>query len=392
MTTTDNLSQRSRVVTHFASPERVSAGDLEKDVQIATQNAVIDGLLTTIGGLLAVLNEHRQILAINDALLHTLGIEDAGQVLGLRLGEAIRCAHSGDMPSGCGTSQYCATCGAAIAIVATLSDGKPQERKCTVTVPQDGKTADLCLRVRACRITVQARHFVLLFLQDVTADERRAALERAFFHDIGNIVMSLEGATGSLAAAEPAGQGEHVKRIQTLARRLVHEAKIQRTLSQAQMGEYQLWRVETSVERVIAELRDLFAAHPAREGKTLSLPESPPDGRLDTDLSLVVRVLTNMVTNALEAKDEGGEVRVWVERADGAATFCVWNRRAIPEEIALRVFQRHFTTKTGSGRGIGTYAMKLLGEELLGGAVDFSSSEAEGTVFRLSLPIAGTPE
>jgi signal transduction histidine kinase len=59
----------------------------------------------------------------------------------------------------------------------------------------------------------------------------------------------------------------------------------------------------------------------------------------------------------------------------------------MPREIAMRVFQRHFTTKQGTGRGLGTYAMKLLGERHLGGTVDFESDAASGTVFRIALPL-----
>ncbi|MCG8333275.1 MAG: ATP-binding protein, partial [Proteobacteria bacterium] len=37
------------------------------------------------------------------------------------------------------------------------------------------------------------------------------------------------------------------------------------------------------------------------------------------------------------------------------------------------------------GRGLGTYSMKLLGEEFLGGKVAFSSTEEKGTEFTITL-------
>ena len=55
--------------------------------------------------------------------------------------------------------------------------------------------------------------------------------------------------------------------------------------------------------------------------------------------------------------------------------------------IVPRIFQRNFSTKAEAGRGIGTYSMKLLGEDVLGGEVGFTSSEKDGTVFRLLHPI-----
>lgn len=48
----------------------------------------------------------------------------------------------------------------------------------------------------------------------------------------------------------------------------------------------------------------------------------------------------------------------------------------------LSVFKRYFSTKSKSGRGIGTYSMKLFGERYLGGKVGFYCSEGV-TVFIL---------
>jgi sensor histidine kinase regulating citrate/malate metabolism len=48
------------------------------------------------------------------------------------------------------------------------------------------------------------------------------------------------------------------------------------------------------------------------------------------------------------------------------------------------------TGKEGLGRGVGTYSMKLFGEDVLGGTADCSSSEREGTIFSFRLPRLNT--
>ena len=53
--------------------------------------------------------------------------------------------------------------------------------------------------------------------------------------------------------------------------------------------------------------------------------------------------------------------------------------------LALRIFKRNFTTKEQLGHGLGTYSMKFFGEKVLGGLVDFTTSETAGTTFRLTL-------
>ena len=109
---------------------------------------------------------------------------------------------------------------------------------------------------------------------------------------------------------------------------------------------------------------------------------------LNTDLMLVSRTLGNMLLNALEATPDGGRVLLETRREDDAVCWAVSNSGHIPENIQKRIFQRHFSTKEGSGRGFGTYSMKLFAEHYLNGSITFASSAETGTVFTLRLPVA----
>ena len=115
----------------------------------------------------------------------------------------------------------------------------------------------------------------------------------------------------------------------------------------------------------------------------------PPkeDVRLKTDRSLLSRGLSNMVINALEASTPKQKVELWVEHLNESLVFFVQNAQVIPELIALRIFERNFSTKSKSGRGLGTFSMKLFGEQILGGKVSFTSTEKKGTIFQLALPL-----
>ena len=62
------------------------------------------------------------------------------------------------------------------------------------------------------------------------------------------------------------------------------------------------------------------------------------------------------------------------------------NPSVMPRDIQLQVFQRSFSTK-GSGRGLGTYSVRLFTEKYLGGSISFRSAEGEGTTFRVTLPL-----
>ncbi|MCJ7600691.1 MAG: PAS domain-containing sensor histidine kinase, partial [Desulfobulbaceae bacterium] len=371
--------------TYFAPAERCTKEQLQQEIRLISRNPVIDGLMMSLSGLIAVLDEHRQVIAVNDTMLEMLGYADAGEVLGLRPGEVLHCIHAYEEPWGCGTTKSCVTCGAAIAIVASLETNKPQERICAATVMKDGKEIEICFQVRSYPIKFEVQRFLLLFMQDITNQQAWASLERVFFHDINNILTGLLG-TADLLTME-AEDHKLVKTLRQLVIRLKKEIDIQRVLSQTKKECYQMVYHQISVLEVMRELRNFFSSHPAALGKSLILPEIIPHVSITTDFSLLLRVLTNMVTNAFEATDPAGEVKIGINEGEKTIVFSVWNHQVIPEGIRLRIFQRHFTTKTGVGRGIGTFSMKLFGEDFLKGKIDFTSSADDGTFFTFTLPL-----
>lgn len=375
--------------THFLPALRMSEEELRRLIERVAAEPAIQVVLAAAGGLVAVLNAQRQVLAVNRAYLARLGVADPAAVLGLRPGEAIGCVHSHDHPGGCGTGPACVSCGAAIALLAAGEVREPAERDCVLTVERDGRRQDLCLRARAAPILVEGSPLLLLFLEDVTTDRRRAALERAFLHDLRNALAALLGAVEELEIDRPPAQAALAREVRTLAWRLAREIEVHQALSVEGDGLPRRRGAPVRLDRVVAELADAVAHHPAARDRHVNLPAMPPRVDLRTEPVLLQRVLSNMLVNALEATPRGGEVRLDVSVEGGTVTFSVWNAGVIPAAVVPRVFQRYFTTKEGLGRGQGTWAMKLLGETHLGGRVDFTTSEADGTVFRLALPLEG---
>ena len=372
--------------SYFAPAHRAERRQLLRNIDFLSHNVLMNTLLRSAGGLLAVLNEHRQIIALNESLLQVLDVEDGKEVFGLRLGEAIHCVHARDMPGGCGTGRFCSSCGAAIAIVTSLCEKRPEERDCAVTVNRDGTTEDLFFRVRAYAVRIEEQRLVMLFLQDMTEHSRRAMLERVFLHDITNLVAGLVGNAELLNAEKDGRPSEHAREVLQLSLRLAKEIQVHRALLGADSTAITPVGEDISVKDVIGELRHVFSHHPVAGNKRLEVDAVSPESHIRTDLSLLIRVVANALTNAFEATAEGGTVRLWQEPANGGVTFCVWNEQMIPENVALRVFQRSFTTKTGAGRGVGAYVMKLLTETYLHGRVGFTTSAEAGTVFRIFVP------
>ena len=369
--------------TYFAIPERVTDSELAEEIAFVSQSPLISGLLHSVGGLLAVLDSHRQVVALNETFLDMLGLDHPEQTLGLRLGEVMHCVHSGEEPAGCGTTKACASCGAAISIVSCLGQDKPVERICSLKAKRGGRQVDIALLVRSHGICVHNRRILLVFIQDITQQQQWAALERTFFHDVNNMLSLLLTASELLVEETPS---ELARTIHQASLRLTKEVAIQRCLAESETASYQPNMCLVEVGQALKELQSFFGSHPVARGKSVVCDDSNAGLSVTTDITLLLRVLCNMVINALEATEPQGAVKVWAEGEAGRVTFCVWNAQPIPEAVALRIFQRNFSTKQQAGRGVGTFSMKLLGEKFLGGSVTFTSSPEKGTVFRLSLP------
>jgi len=269
----------------------------------------------------------------------------------------------------------------------------PVERKCIIRAQHNGVETDVCFLVRACPVIADGHRYLLLFMQNTTTQEKRAALERSFFHDINNILSGLLGAS-ELLLLKHDGDEESlplVKTIKQQATRLANEVAIQRSLLHSELSELRPVMHVVPVTDLLTEMQSLFASHSAATGKVLLIDPPNTDTLIRTDGSLLLRILSNMLTNAFEASEPGTTVRLWLETEEGRLCFCVWNATEIDEAVRLRIFQRYISTKEGVGRGTGTYTMKLFGETFLNGRVGFSSSATDGTVFRLCLPISPTP-
>ena len=186
----------------------------------------------------AILNQERQVLAVNKSLLKAINAESVSEIIGLRPGEALQCHYSGEEPGGCGTSRYCPTCGAAVAMVTSLKEDRPVERICSIRLSgDDNDYRDLVLSVRCSPVVFESERFLLLFLLDISKQQAMAALERTFFHDVKNTLTPLIGATEML------GLGlQNNKALDTLKKmvpRLAKEIEMQRVLSYAIQDDYE---------------------------------------------------------------------------------------------------------------------------------------------------------
>jgi signal transduction histidine kinase len=301
------------------------------------------------------------------------------------MGEALLCEHAHDEPHGCGTTRFCRNCGTARATVRCVETNRSGADECRIARDPHLALPALDLLVWTTPLEIRGEGFVIFAVRDMADEKRRAVLERIFFHDVLNAAGGLQGLIALLHASSASERGELIDMAQQLSAQLVEEIEAQRDLAAAERGELRSDFREIDAEDLLGRVRSACVGHPAAVGKQVVVDEIAGKTRFDSDEVVLRRVLGNLLKNALEASLEGGTVRIGFRNVDRPC-FRVHNATAMPDAVRDQIFQRSFTTKPGSGRGVGTYSIKLLTERHLRGTVSFTTSPAAGTTFLIELP------
>ncbi len=378
--------QETIAFSQFAPAERASKISLKEQADLFAGEELLSSLFNGVPDIFLILNAQRQIVFANRAILNFLGVEERHTLYGLRPGEAFDCVHASETMGGCGTTEFCRMCGAVNAILSSLR-GKETINECRIT-RRDGTPLDL--RVWTTPLNIDNHRFTMFAVTDISHEKRRQTMERLFFHDILNTAGGLRGISELLKDASVEEMEELKDMIYTLAERLVDEIQTQRILTAAETDELATNPTVLHSVALLRQVIDTFRNHEVTGNRVIRLDPDSHDLTFTSDRVLVGRVLGNLLKNALEATPPGDVVTLGCTSTEDTISFWVHNPSFMSKGVQLQVFQRSFSTK-GSGRGLGTYSIKLLTEKYLHGTVTFTSSPKDGTKFTLCYPLHLSP-
>jgi PAS domain S-box-containing protein len=221
-------------------------------------------------------------------------------------------------------------------------------------------------------------------------------------HDFNNILGAILG-YGELAHQQSA-PGSTMRRYLDSVMHAAERAKtlIERILgfSRSGLGD----RVPVNVQFVIEETLELLEASlPA--GIRLESRIDAGNAAVIGDATYLHQVAMNLGTNAIQAMERGGVLRVVLECAElnenrtlsrgslrpGSYLRLIVSDTGIgiPAGVLERIFDPFFTTKgVGEGTGLGLSLVHGIVSDL-GGAINVTSKAGEGTSFEIWLPVAG---
>lgn len=115
-------------------------------------------------------------------------------------------------------------------------------------------------------------------------------------------------------------------------------------------------------------------------------PTLPP---VQVDREQLWEAILNLISNALDAMPDGGNLTVSAQRQGAEALVSVSDSgRGMTEEEARYLFVPFFTTKSdGTGLGL-AYTQRVVNEH--GGKIEFATVQGKGSTFSIQLPFAVT--
>jgi nitrogen fixation/metabolism regulation signal transduction histidine kinase len=211
-------------------------------------------------------------------------------------------------------------------------------------------------------------------------------MARQVAHEIKNPLTPISLSIGLLRRARDEGSPEAesilVRTMDMIERQVAAMREIARDFHSFAGQHRDLEPVDLGA--LLDEVLELSAAWAAEE--SVQLVREGDGGLVLGDPGELRRALLNLVSNAIEASDGGGELRARCEvRGNEVEVELVDSGRGLDPEQVQHLFEPYFTTRT-SGTGLGLAIVRRVVEDL-GGRVSLENrSDGRGAVARIVLP------
>ncbi|MGN1219619.1 MAG: sensor histidine kinase [Candidatus Cryptobacteroides sp.] len=330
-----------------------------------------------------ILEESGNIFLVVDESLqiHNIAYDPVDTSVKLCIGDYLKCTNAVSSSEGCGCHQNCKRCNLRGMVEESMHEMKKMEADASLLLQNN---QDYCAHVISTPFIDNGKKFSIVLLLDRTSRQRELMLERIFCHDLLNLSGALNGLLDTM---EHSDSDEMRSVLKSISSQMMEEIKAQRDLIYAINGllkpSKEFFKASEVLDFVKGSLcqiaRDMYNVN-------IIIDSDLAEEQLESDKVLINRVIHNMVKNACE-DNAAGDVIVRAKVEEYAIVFSVHNDAVMSLDTKSKVFIQGNTTKK-QGHGLGTYSMKLIGENYLGGKIYFESEENFGTEFYFELPKA----
>ncbi len=233
-------------------------------------------------------------------------------------------------------------------------------------------------------------------VRDVTEARRIETMRRDF---VANVSHELKTPVGALAVlAETLATMDDPVMAHQFAERIADEATrvgaiVDDLIDLGSIESQPSIRSNVAVSELVQSAVERIAAAAATTNHALIVRDC--NAIINCDRRQVVSAIANLLDNALKYSEPGTEISLSAQSADGWVTFEVSDQGVgIPSRDLDRIFERFYRvdrarSRTTGGTGLGLAIVRNVAHSHQGD-VTVDSSEGEGSVFQLRIPIIGS--
>jgi signal transduction histidine kinase len=240
----------------------------------------------------------------------------------------------------------------------------------------------------------------LRFSQDLLLRQEKLAslgrLAAGFAHEINNPLSSVAGFAEALQRRAQASQIQDMEKFRDLPEYLAFiqqevaraSAIVRHLLDFARQREPRF--EDLDLASLIRDTVALVSHQAAVANKRIAVEISPDLSMVQADRQMLQQVMLNLLTNALDAIEGAGNVRITALPASGQVEVLVEDTGCgIPPEHLAKIFDPFFTTKeVGKGTGLGLAICQGIMEQH-GGSIEVRSDGlGKGTTVTIRFPVA----
>lgn len=184
-----------------------------------------------------------------------------------------------------------------------------------------------------------------------------------------------------LMETNPNEAAEHIKKISPI---LLEEIDALSHIATEFSNFWQLPAPKLESVELVSFMNSLLPLYDNSKDISFSFNTELPKAFVKVDKDQLIRVMNNLVNNAVQALEEKGKIELRLKAADGKYVVSVSdNGRGIDDAVKGRIFQPNFSTKS-YGTGLGLAMCKRIVEQH-GGEIWFESMSGKGTTFYFTL-------
>jgi len=227
--------------------------------------------------------------------------------------------------------------------------------------------------------------------------ERISRFTADIAHDLRTPVNNIRG-EAEVALAHPRTVDEYREVLESSLEEAVRLSELIGDLlflARAERPLTELHRESVNIGELLATVRDYYEASATDAGISLILNDESEPINAELDRSLMLRAVSNLVSNAIAHTPQGGTVTLAAMNGDAAMRIEVCDTGAgIPAEALPRVFDRFFRvdpsrSKASGGTGLGLAIVQSI-LTLHGGSAEITSQLGRGTCVTLRMPALAT--